>query len=177
MEFTRDELNTVPIWVKFPGLDFKYWSPKGLSKIGSLVGKSLMVDQHTEKKVGLRFARLLIEVEMDSALPDIVWFKNERGMLVEKKVLYDWRPILCQYCTKYGHKESECRKRNSWKKQQAVREEGVITPQQQSHVAHAQVEKSEKETTQNQMEVKTSILPTVNTRNEGGRNIPKLGNG
>lgn len=46
MEFTRDELYTVPIWVKLPGLDFKYWSSKGPSKIGSLVGKPIMVDQH-----------------------------------------------------------------------------------------------------------------------------------
>ncbi|KAH0678960.1 hypothetical protein KY284_020045 [Solanum tuberosum] len=51
MEFTREELYTVPIWVILPGLDFKYWSPKGLSKIGSLIGKPLMVDIHTEKKL------------------------------------------------------------------------------------------------------------------------------
>ncbi|KAH0696218.1 hypothetical protein KY290_013576 [Solanum tuberosum] len=57
MEYTRAELLTVPIWVKFPGLDFKYWSPRGLSKIGSLVGKPLMVDHPTQKKVGLNFAR------------------------------------------------------------------------------------------------------------------------
>lgn len=37
MEFTREELLTVPIWVKLPVLDFKYSSPKGLSKIGNLV--------------------------------------------------------------------------------------------------------------------------------------------
>lgn len=29
MEFTRDELLTVPIWIKMPGLDFKYWRSKG----------------------------------------------------------------------------------------------------------------------------------------------------
>ncbi|XP_016503545.2 uncharacterized protein LOC107821624 [Nicotiana tabacum] len=53
MEFTREELYTMPIWIRLPGLDFKYWSPKGLSKIGSLVGKPLMVDKNTEKKLGL----------------------------------------------------------------------------------------------------------------------------
>lgn len=36
LEFSREELYTVTIWVKKPGLDFKYWRPKGLSKIGSL---------------------------------------------------------------------------------------------------------------------------------------------
>lgn len=50
LKFTREELLTVPIWVKFPGLDFKYWSPNGLSKIGSLVGKPLMVNLNTGGK-------------------------------------------------------------------------------------------------------------------------------
>ncbi|KAH0706234.1 hypothetical protein KY285_010732 [Solanum tuberosum] len=36
LEFTKVELQIVPIWVKFPGLNFKYWSREGLSKIGSL---------------------------------------------------------------------------------------------------------------------------------------------
>jgi len=83
MEFTRDELHSVPIWVKLPGLDFKYWSPISLSKIGSLIEKPLMVDSHTEKKQGLNFARLLIEVDIDTDLPGRVMFKNERGNLVE----------------------------------------------------------------------------------------------
>lgn len=54
MEFSRDELYTVPIWIKRPGLDFKCWSQKALS-IGSLVGKPLMVDQSTEKKAWTKF--------------------------------------------------------------------------------------------------------------------------
>nr|XP_033513391.1 uncharacterized protein LOC117278075 [Nicotiana tomentosiformis] len=83
LEFTREELLTVSIWIKFSGLDFKYWSSKGLSKIGSLVGKPLTVDQNTERKNGLNFARLLVEVEMDSKLPEVVLFRNEKGQLVE----------------------------------------------------------------------------------------------
>ncbi|KAM3246825.1 hypothetical protein P3L10_008592 [Capsicum annuum] len=86
IEFTREELYTVPILVKLPGLEFKYLSPKGLSKIGSLIGKPLMVDINTKKKIGLSFARLLIEVEMRGNLPEKVFFRNERGELMEQKV-------------------------------------------------------------------------------------------
>lgn len=71
MEFTREELLTIPIWVKFPGLDFKYRSQKGMGKIGSLVGKLLIVDQCIEKKMGLNFARLLVEVDMNTDFPKI----------------------------------------------------------------------------------------------------------
>lgn len=63
LEFTKEEHLTVSIWVKFPGLDFKYWSKKELCKIGSLDGKSIMVDHNTEKRNDLNFARLLVEVE------------------------------------------------------------------------------------------------------------------
>lgn len=102
MEFTRDELYTVPKWLKFLGLDFKYWSPKRPSKIG----KPLMADQHTEKKVGQSFANFLIKVEMDSNLPEKIWFRNER-------VMYDWRPYLCRHHKKYGHTKVECRKKKA----------------------------------------------------------------
>lgn len=84
-----EELLTAPIWAKFPGLDFKYWSKKGLSKIGNLDGKSIMVDHNTEKRSDLNFARLLVEVEMNAQLPNVVLFRNERGKSIEQKVNYD----------------------------------------------------------------------------------------
>ncbi|KAK6786706.1 hypothetical protein RDI58_015231 [Solanum bulbocastanum] len=64
LEFTKKKLHSVPIWNKLPGSDFKYWSKKGLSKIGSLIGIPLMVDHNTKEMNGLNFARLLVEVEM-----------------------------------------------------------------------------------------------------------------
>lgn len=35
MDFSKDELWFVPIWIKMSGLEFKYWSTKSLSKISS----------------------------------------------------------------------------------------------------------------------------------------------
>lgn len=42
----------------------------------------------------------------------MVYFKNERGVLIEQKVQYDWKPMLCKHRKKYGHSETECRKKN-----------------------------------------------------------------
>ncbi|XP_060201887.1 uncharacterized protein LOC132630314 [Lycium barbarum] len=98
MEFTREELQSVPIWIKLPGLDFKYWSPRGLSKIGSLIRKPLMVDKQTERKVRLNFARLLVEVKIGEELPDEVLFRNEKRTVVTQRVTYDWRPSICTHC-------------------------------------------------------------------------------
>ncbi|XP_019248818.1 PREDICTED: uncharacterized protein LOC109228098 [Nicotiana attenuata] len=125
MEFTREELYTVPIWVKLPGLDFKYWGPKGLNKIGSMIGKPLMVDRNTENKIGLNFARLLIEVDVDSPLPDKVQFRNEKGALIEQRIQYDWKPVLCKQCHKYGHSEEDCRR----KKQTAPPKQQTVDPE------------------------------------------------
>nr|XP_009601039.1 uncharacterized protein LOC104096382 [Nicotiana tomentosiformis] len=122
MEFTRDELNTVPIWIRFPGLDFKYSSPKALSKIESLVGWPMIVNHNTEKKNGLNFARLLVDVEMGASLPECVRFVNERGMLIEQKVSYDWKPTLCTHCHKYGHAIEICRKKRNLGNQEGSRE-------------------------------------------------------
>ena len=74
MEFTRDELYRVPIQIKLLGLEFKCWSPKGFSKIGSLIGKPIMVDHNTEKKVGLNYVRLFVEVDMNAKLPEEITF-------------------------------------------------------------------------------------------------------
>lgn len=105
-------MNTVPIWVKLLELEFKYWSPKGLSKIKSLIVKPSMVDHNTERKVGLSFVRLLIEVEMKVELPDKVFFENEKGELIEQKVQYDWKLTQCNFCKKYGYNEGICKKKN-----------------------------------------------------------------
>lgn len=103
MEFTREELFSVPIWVKLSGLDFKYWSAKSLSKIGSLIGKPLMVDNNTEKKFELNFAKLLVEVRVGEKLPELIYFRNEKGSVIEQRVTYEWRPSICSSCNKYGH--------------------------------------------------------------------------
>ena len=91
MEFSREELHSVPIWITLPGLDFKYWRARGLSKIGSVVGKPLMVDRNTEKKVGLNFARLLAEVKIGAQLPEEIYFRNEKGVVIDQKVVYNWK--------------------------------------------------------------------------------------
>ncbi|XP_070002378.1 uncharacterized protein [Nicotiana sylvestris] len=129
MEFTGEELYTVPIWVKLPGLGFKYWGPNGLSKIGNMIGKPLMVYRNTENKIGVNFARLLIEVDVDSLMPDKVRFENEKGDLTVQRIQYDRKPVLCKYCHKYGHSEEDCRrkKQTAPPKQQTVEPEGKDT--------------------------------------------------
>lgn len=122
MEFSREELASVPIWIKLPGLDFKYWSARGLIKLGSLVGKPLMVDKNTERKAGLNFARILVEVKMGEELPEEIMFRNEKGAVITQTVTYGWKPTKCEVCNKYGRKGENCRKNKEARIEQTVAE-------------------------------------------------------
>lgn len=83
IEFIKDKFINVFVWIKLYGLDDKYWSVIGLSKIGSFLGKFMMLYDNILKKVGINFLRIFVEIEINYNLKDQVFFKNENGVLIE----------------------------------------------------------------------------------------------
>ncbi|XP_074288545.1 uncharacterized protein LOC141613701 [Silene latifolia] len=67
-----DKLSVVPIWILFPELDPVPWSDVVLSKIASKVGKPLYADMTTTCKARLSFARVLVEADLATDLPEQV---------------------------------------------------------------------------------------------------------
>ncbi|RAL53724.1 hypothetical protein DM860_015452 [Cuscuta australis] len=129
-----DELTDIPIWVRFPDLDPKYWSLSGLSKLGSIIGKPVKRDKATATKSKLDFARIQIEVGIQKSFPEMVQFIDEDSRVISQKVEYEWSPTRCTLCKKLGHLEEECRQKGD--KQPATRKTMVwrrkqSTPQQQ----------------------------------------------
>lgn len=53
IEFTKKELNFIPIWIKLLGLDFMFWCSISFRKIRSLIRNPLMVDKNIENKHSL----------------------------------------------------------------------------------------------------------------------------
>ncbi|KAK7243851.1 hypothetical protein RIF29_38664 [Crotalaria pallida] len=45
-----------------------------------------------------------------SVLPDEVFFEDEKGTLINQKVIYEWKPVLYAKCSTYGHDSKMCRK-------------------------------------------------------------------
>ncbi|KAJ8426355.1 hypothetical protein Cgig2_021475 [Carnegiea gigantea] len=84
MDINIETLVTLPVWVRFPKLDIKYWGVKSLSKIGSVLGDNF---------------------------PDFIDFVNEHNVVVRQKVKYEWKPTKCNYCKMFGHTGEECRKK------------------------------------------------------------------
>ncbi|KAL2904194.1 2 3-bisphosphoglycerate-independent phosphoglycerate mutase [Bienertia sinuspersici] len=82
IELHKENVKTVPIWIKMPNLELKYWGQGCLHKLGDIIGTTLKVDNVTLNKDRLAYAHILVEVELDKELPDYIRFQNEKGILI-----------------------------------------------------------------------------------------------
>src|SRR5688572_26648021 len=57
IEMSKIMVDKVPIWIRLPNLDLKYWGKAALTKIAGLVGKPIKADSATTTKEKLMFAR------------------------------------------------------------------------------------------------------------------------
>ncbi|KAL2893703.1 5'-3' exoribonuclease 2 [Bienertia sinuspersici] len=108
VDYTKDEVKVVPVWVQLK-LDFKYWGLGVLEKIVRPLGTLVKVDAATSNRYKLNFARVLVEMGIEGDCPDSIQFINERDILVDIPVSYQWKPTLCGTCNKLGHSSAECR--------------------------------------------------------------------
>lgn len=66
-----------------------------------------MVDRNIEQKNGLNFVKLGVEVQIIETLLEQVYFKIEKGQIMEQQITYDWQPTICGICSKYGHRKNK----------------------------------------------------------------------
>ncbi|KAF5186912.1 Rna exonuclease [Thalictrum thalictroides] len=107
IEKGRNLISTVPIWVKLEGVPKRLWSEEGLGFIASLIGRPVCLDEATEKKTRLKFARVCIEVDLECSFPKLLKVKI-REEEVEIKVEYTWIPSRCTKCASFGHLTNRC---------------------------------------------------------------------
>ncbi|XP_062080661.1 uncharacterized protein LOC133785445 [Humulus lupulus] len=103
-------VRSVPLWIRLPNLGLQYWGKNCLSVLVSTIEKPIMVDKFTKDRSMIRFARVLVEMEITDDPPFIIHFVNERGQIQEQFVEYEWLPIKCSTCKGYGHNAAECKK-------------------------------------------------------------------
>ncbi|XP_062113638.1 uncharacterized protein LOC133824691 [Humulus lupulus] len=70
-------VRSVPLWIRLPNLGLQYWGKKCLSALVSTIGKPIMVDKFTNDRSMIRFARVLVEMEITDDPPFIIHFVNE----------------------------------------------------------------------------------------------------
>ncbi|XP_056695032.1 uncharacterized protein [Spinacia oleracea] len=127
----KETIKTLPIWIKLPGLDVKYWGEKSLYKIAGQIGSPIKVDQATQYRDKLLFAKVLVDVQLDQQFPTTIQFVNEKGMIVNQQVEYDWIPLVCSVCKGIGHKADACKhnkKQTQFKKVWVMKTKPVNAP-------------------------------------------------
>ncbi|XP_058753872.1 uncharacterized protein LOC131627051 [Vicia villosa] len=98
-----DVLRVLPIWVTFPQLPLKFWGDKSIGKIASAVGKPLMTDECTARKLRVSYAKVLIEVDVTVELKEEIMIRDGNSGKISQRVEYEWRPPFCAKCNKVGH--------------------------------------------------------------------------
>ncbi|KAJ8419926.1 hypothetical protein Cgig2_015577 [Carnegiea gigantea] len=75
------------------------------------MGIPIKTDKYTRDRTMLKYARLLIEVNLEGPFPEFVDFINENG------VKFEWLPAKCNHCLMYGHEETFYRKKERVRKE------------------------------------------------------------
>ena len=98
----------MPVWVTFPNLDISFWSINGLSKVASTIGQPLFADICTTFKERIAYARMLIEVDVSTKLPELTSMQDPFGNLLAQQVYNEWVPYFCTKCKRLGHEYTGC---------------------------------------------------------------------
>ncbi|GJX40516.1 beta-caryophyllene synthase [Tanacetum coccineum] len=89
----KEDVSTIPVWVKLHGVPVTAFSDDGLSAIATKLGTPLMLDSYTSDMCmqswgRSSYARVMIELQAD----------------------YEWKPARCATCKVFGHMHEECPK-------------------------------------------------------------------
>ncbi|XP_028077524.1 uncharacterized protein LOC114279476 [Camellia sinensis] len=107
MKLTKEYMSQIPVWVKLFHVPMEYWDFEGLSRIPSLIGTPLFMDNLTSSGTRISFARVCVEVNVESTLPQSFFVKCEEEV-VEIRVEYQGLPTKCEHCKVFGHNTKNC---------------------------------------------------------------------
>ncbi|XP_062100859.1 uncharacterized protein LOC133806786 [Humulus lupulus] len=107
---TVQMVKSVSVWVRLNGLGLQYWGRKILSALVSTLGKPIMIDQVTRDRSMVKFARILVDMEISETPPKTISFVNKRDQLVDQLVEYEWLPSKCKTYGCLGHTMVNCSK-------------------------------------------------------------------
>jgi len=127
LSLDTSNLHSIPIWVRFPTLDIKFWGINSLSKLGSMLGIPIKTDKATKDKSALAFARLLIEMPFEGPFPEHIDFVSDGDRVIRQAVQYEWKPTWCTFCKLLGHEAEHCRKKEQGRKEWRVKAKPATT--------------------------------------------------
>ena len=103
----RENLDTIPVWIRLPNLNFCFRTNSALSKIGSVIGNPICMDHATAAGTRYAFARICVEVDIDAEFPSELRMKYKEQTIIQK-IDYAWKPNPCKACRTFTHGEKSC---------------------------------------------------------------------
>ncbi|KAL7207898.1 hypothetical protein ACSBR1_029781 [Camellia fascicularis] len=107
LKLTKEYVSQILVWVKLFHIPMEYWDYDGLSRIASKIGTPLFMDYLTSSGTRVSFARVCVEVNVDSSLPPCFFVKCGEDV-VEIRVEYQGIPTKCDHCKVFGHDTKRC---------------------------------------------------------------------
>ncbi|XP_061363776.1 uncharacterized protein LOC133307303 [Gastrolobium bilobum] len=134
-----DEIRKLAVWIRIPGLPIEFYTSHHLWNIGSIFGRTLMIDRNSIRKrysgegditERAKFARICVEVDL------------RKGFLSKFRIAdrifhvgYEGLHLVCFACGKYGHRRDQCSHSN------LQQDTTAYSPEVSDSVVHKQPEK------------------------------------
>ncbi|GJV52050.1 retrotransposon protein, putative, ty1-copia subclass [Tanacetum coccineum] len=120
VDLLKEDVSTVPVWVKLHGVPVTDFSEDGLSAIATKLDTPLILDSYTSDMCmqswgRSSYARAMIELRVDMELKDNIVvampkITEEGHYTCNIRVEYEWKPHTCASCKAFGHNHEECPK-------------------------------------------------------------------
>ena len=108
MQLLKISLSIMLVWIKLHNLPIEFWNSTCLSYVASGVSKALYAIFVTEDQLQIGFARVLVEVNVDSKFPKQVEVVGADGEREVVGIEYPWLPIKCKKCKSFGQLNYAC---------------------------------------------------------------------
>ncbi|XP_030473888.2 uncharacterized protein LOC115691407 [Syzygium oleosum] len=103
LKLKKGAMDSLPVWVRLRDIPFSLWSPAGIGRIASAIGKPLYVDTQTEHMSRISYARVCVEIKATKPRLETVKVRWD-GEVNLVHIEYEWKPLVCSSCGLFGHK-------------------------------------------------------------------------
>lgn len=97
-----NDIKSMAVWIKFFGIPLKFQTLKGLRCLASVVGKPLYMDSITNEGIHLEYARICVEIAVDSSYPDSIDIQLLNGDKIVIRLECNWKQFECSKYNCFG---------------------------------------------------------------------------
>ncbi|XP_047319701.1 uncharacterized protein LOC124923775 [Impatiens glandulifera] len=101
---------TMQILFKLRNIPPHMYNSEALTHFASLLGNPLYMDKIIEESENLTYARMNIEVQPRSVLPNEITMVDRKGNATKMGIHYEWRPYRYVNCNTFKHSIVRCPK-------------------------------------------------------------------